>query len=51
MPMISGNSVLSGSEAREFGHDLFAVGHLLDVLGGNEADRVNVAEAGRDELP
>ncbi len=32
------------------GHHGFAVGHLLDVLGGDEADGVDVLEAGGDEL-
>jgi len=27
---------------------LFAVGHLLDVFGGDEADGIDVLEAGED---
>jgi hypothetical protein len=34
----------------ELGHDLFAVGHLLDVFGGDEADGVDVVEAGGDQF-
>jgi len=39
---------VGGERGEELGHDLFAVGHLLDVLGRDEADRVEVAKAGCD---
>src|SRR5580700_3941809 len=35
-----------GERGEKLGHDVFAVGHLLDVLGGDEADRINMAKAG-----
>jgi len=34
----------------ELGHHLFAVGHLLDVFGRDEADGIEVPEAGADEF-
>src|SRR5208282_1102683 len=39
-----------GKGSAEFRHNIFAVGHLLDVLWRDEAHSINVLEAGKDEL-
>ena len=43
-----GRRGVGGQGGEKLRHDFFAVGHLLDVFGRDEADGVDVAEAGED---